>query len=116
MPLPTFTPVVAPSPGTGFAPEINLLTAGFGDGYTQSLPNGLNHIRQVVTLKWDGLIEAEMISIRTFFEQQAGYKPFYYKPVGVAAPLKWTCKEWSSSANAPWTFTAKLRQDFTLAT
>ena len=38
-----FTPSVPPSPGTGDAPEISLNEADFGDGYTQSSPNGINN-------------------------------------------------------------------------
>lgn len=112
MPLPTFNPSVKPSPGTGHAPEINLREAPFGDGYTQASPQGLNHIRQVVQLKWDGIDLPTMQSLRSFFEERGGYKPFYYTPYGFTGTMKWTCKEWSGVAGSPWTFTAKLKQSF----
>lgn len=113
MALTTFTPPVGPSPGTSFAPQVNLWSADFGDGYTLSAPKGMNHIRQVVSLKWGGLVDADAQAIIAFFTARGGHEPFYYQPFGLAAPLKWTCKEWSMSASAPFTVTAKLEQSFT---
>src|SRR5690606_29261995 len=43
--IPTFDPPFAPSPGAQNKPEIKILQAEFGDGYSQPTPNGLNHIR-----------------------------------------------------------------------
>lgn len=116
MPLITFAPPVGPSLGTQHAPEISLNEAQFGDGYTQSSPRGLNHIRETITLKWDGITIEEMQVLRAFFFERGGYLPFYYRPYGFSQSAKWTCKEWSASASAPWSFTAKLRQSFTLET
>jgi len=112
MALPTFKPDVAPSPGTGHNPEISLRKADFGDGYTQASPQGLNHIRQIVSLKWDGLTLDQMDQLRAFFEERGGYKSFWYQPYGFTTLMKWTCEEWSGVAGAPWTFTAKLTQSF----
>jgi phage-related protein len=113
MPLPTFNPLVKPSPGTGHTPEISLRKAAFGDGYTQASPSGINHIRQVIQLKWDGIDTTTMQSLRSFFEERGGYKAFYYTPYGFSTALKWTCEEWSGQADTPWSFTAKLKQSFT---
>lgn len=113
MPLVVFTPPIAPSPGTRFAPKISINKAEFGDGYTQSSPNGLNHIRHTVSLRWDGVTEAQYIALIDFFETQGGYRPFWYQPRGFAAPLKWVCEEWSGTDGSPWTVDAKLEQHFT---
>lgn len=113
MALPTFAPPVAPSPGTKSTPRISLYEAEFGDGYSQSSPKGLNHIRSTVELNWEGLVYNEMHLIRTFFEDRAGYKSFYFQPAGYAAAVKWLCKEWNFGSGAPYTFTAKLEQSFT---
>jgi phage-related protein len=112
MTLQTFNPSIDPSPGTSFKPIISLNEAEFGDGYTQSSPKGLNHIRDTITLQWDGVDMATAISITDFFKSQGGFKTFYYQPVGYTATQKWTCKEWSMSASAPWKVTAKLEQSF----
>lgn len=116
MPLLTFSPSIAPSPGTSHKPQVNLLAAEFGDGYTQAAPNGLNHIRQVLSLRWDGLTETQMAELKTFFEDRGGYRPFYFQPRGFTSPLRWTCKEWSISDASPWRFEAKLEQNYTTET
>lgn len=90
--------------------------ADFGDGYTQASPAGLNHIRQIVSLKWDGIDLDTMQALRDFLAERGGYKAFWYQPHGHSAPVKWTCNEWSGVAGVPWTFAAKLRQSFTLDT
>lgn len=112
----TFMPPVAASPGSAHAPEISLDEAAFGDGYTHASPRGLNHIREVVSLRWDGLTLEQMTETRTFFEQHGGYMPFWYQPHGFAVPYRWTCREWSGTSGAPFTFAAKLRQSFSLDT
>ncbi len=116
MALSTFTPPIAPSPGTAFKATISINQADFGDGYTQASAKGLNHIRETVDLRWDGLTEAQFVEIRTFFEAHGGYLPFWYQVRGRAAPMRWTCAEWSGADSAPWTFTAKLSQDFSAGT
>ena len=116
MPLPTFTPEVAPSPGTQRAPEIALNKSSFGDGYTQASPKGLNHIRQTLVLKWTVLTPAQMLALENFFVERGGYKPFYYAHSSDGVTRKWTCETWSASTGSPCTFTATLRQDFTTAT
>lgn len=112
MPLVTFTPSIAPSPGTSHKPKITLNEAEFGDGYTQSSPKGLNHIRQIVSLRWDGLTETQIAELKSFFESRGGYRPFYFQPRGYATRLKWTCSDWSFSDSSPWTFSAELKQSF----
>lgn len=113
MPLQTFTPSIAPSPGTQSKPSVNLWVAEFGDGYTQAAPRGLNHIRHNLSLRWNGLTESQMIGLRTFFESHGGYRPFYYSPRGFSEAFKFTCKDWSMSDNTPWSFEAKFEQSFT---
>lgn len=113
MPLQIFTPSIAPSPGTQSKPKVSLNVAGFGDGYTQASPRGLNHIRQNITLRWGGLTEPQMLELKTFFENHGGYRPFYYKPRGFSELLKFTCSDWSVSDNTPWMFEAKFEQNYT---
>lgn len=108
----TFAPAVAPSPGSEIKPQIKLLRAEFGDGYSQSVPDGLNHIRKVITLKWDGLTEVQKTYIESFFETHGGYKTFQYQPFGVSSMKKWTCAEWSISPGAPWAVSAKFEESF----
>ena len=113
MALATFTPVIDPSPGTSVSQEIALNKASFGDGYTQAGPQGLNHVRQTVELRWDALTRAQMDALKSFFEGRQGYKPFYYQPPSFAGVLKWTCEKWTSVSGVPCTFQATLIQSFT---
>lgn len=112
MALVTFNPPIAPSPGTRHAPKISVNRADFGDGYTQTSPSGLNHIRHEITLRWDGLTGAQYLTIRDFFETQGGYRPFWYQPRGFSEPQKWTAPAWSGADASPWNFEATLEQWF----
>lgn len=112
MALSTFAPEIAPSPGGTIKPQIKILKAEFGDGYSQPTPAGLNHIRKIIDLRWEALTEAQKTYIENFFETHGGYKTFLYQPFGFAAPLKWTCSEWSISPGAPWSVSAKFEQSF----
>lgn len=114
MSMPTFDPVVKPSPGTAITPQANLLKADFGDGYSQSTPKGLNHIRKTVSLKWDALTLEQMYSITDFFENLRGCDPFYYQPFGLRTPLKWTCADWkANTSDGIWSVSAEIVQSFT---
>jgi phage-related protein len=117
MPLPTFTPPIGPTPGTAHKPKVNLLKAEFGDGYSQSTPKGINHIRRTCSLKWDALTLDQMHELAEFFERMGGSQPFYYQPHGARSPVKWTCEDWShpQAQDGVWTFTAELVQSFSNA-
>ena len=90
----TFTPPIAPSPGTQVKPKIKLLKAEFGDGYTQYTPDGLNSIKRSLTLNWETLLPSQAASIVSFLTAQGGYKPFYYTPSDETTPIKWLCEVW----------------------
>ena len=116
MALAYFTPNPRPSPGTENTPELKILSAQFGDGYTQETPDGINHIRSVWRLKWDALTPAQADAIEAFFVAQKGTTPFWWKEVSTGPWIKVTCKEWSRTRGAPHTVTATLRQSFSNAT
>ncbi|MFC3322631.1 phage tail protein [Mesorhizobium cantuariense] len=115
MSLPTFSPPVAPSPGTAFKPTIKILEADFGDGYSQPTPKGLNNIRETLTLAWGGLTDWQMVEINDFFRARRGSEPFWFAPVGDAAARLWTCKEWDRKTDQGiWQMTATLVESFSL--
>lgn len=117
MTLATFTPPVPPSIGYQNKPEVKILKAEFGDGYTQAAANGINHIRRVVSLKWEWLYAAEALAITSFLEAHGGYMPFEYTEPGSATPKKWTCEDWTDTTNERGfhAVTATFRQSFNLA-
>lgn len=114
MALLTFAPTIQPSPGTGLSPEISLHEVPFGDGYTLSSPNGINHIRQKLSLKWEGLTKADHDALRAFFELHKGYLPFLYNHPSDGVLRKWTCKTWSATLGVPYKFSADLVENFSL--
>jgi phage-related protein len=113
MTLLTFVPPVAPSPGTVHKPKLSILTADFGEGYTQPTPNGLNHIRQTVALRWDALTMDQRNTIDSFLSDRGGVQSFWFQPFGSKQADKWTCTEWDSTADAGrWSMRASLVQSF----
>ena len=114
MSLPTFRPAIEPSPGTSHKRTLNILEADFGDGYSQPTPNGINHIKRKVELAWGGLTYEQMEQIIDFFTRMEGTKPFYYRPFGSRHTLKWTCKQFSETADeGVWKIQATLEQSYT---
>lgn len=111
-----FTPDPPPSPGTEDKPEFKLLESEFGDGYTQSAPEGLNHIRRVLTLTWDLLLPAQSAAMMTFIRNRKGTDPFYYTPSDETDPVLWTCKDPRDKRldNGFRSFSATFRQSFQL--
>jgi phage-related protein len=95
MALNTFTPPVAPSPGTNRKTKPKLLKADFGDGYAQTAADGVNWLKSTVTLTWDILLPTDATTIITFFRNQGGYTPFYYTLSDDSTANRWTCEEWS---------------------
>jgi phage-related protein len=111
MPFPTFTPAVPPSPGTETDREIKLKTAEFGDGYSQETRDGINHIRQVVTLNWEVLTIEQAAAIEDFFHARGGDEPFYYA-LSDDVTRKWTCKTFKRRREGPNSVSATFKQSF----
>ncbi|MCB1334956.1 MAG: phage tail protein [Roseivivax sp.] len=111
--LPTFTPPVPPSPGTERHPQVDLRDPPGDLGLSLAAPAGLNHIRRVITLRWDALTLVQAQALGTFFTERAGHLPFWYQPHGYRQPVRWTCREWAATMTAPAGFRAVLRQNFT---
>jgi phage-related protein len=104
--IPTFDPPFAPSPGAQNKPEIKILQAEFGDGYSQPTPAGLNHIRRVLTLQWEMLERCERDAMLSFFERRGGTLPFFFAMPG-EAHIAYTCADWSDTALEAELYTVK---------
>lgn len=112
MPLTTFTPPVAPSPGSSITPELALNRVSFGDGYTQASPRGLNHLRRVLQIKWEALSPDQAKAIETFLVARGGYQAFLYTHPSDGVQRKWTCDTWNVSFGGPCKATATFKEDF----
>lgn len=117
MTIPTLTPPFSPSVGLQDKPELKILKAEFGDGYSQPTPDGINHIRRTLTATWEGLEQDEKDAIISFLVERQGTQPFLYALPGEATPTRYTCADWSTTAIDAGLFTlnATFRQDFTNA-
>tara|TARA_R110002020_G_scaffold61270_2_gene165020 strand:+ start:1231 stop:1587 length:357 start_codon:yes stop_codon:yes gene_type:complete len=118
MALPTFAPPLTPSIGLTDKPEIKVNRADFGDGYSQASPAGLNHIRRVITLKWNVLALDEAQAIEAFFKARRGTDPFTYRIPREASATKWTCEDWNTSRDTGGfvSIEATFRESFDLRT
>ncbi|RWB95531.1 MAG: phage tail protein [Mesorhizobium sp.] len=115
MALETFVPPVPPMPGTRNKPELKLLKAEFGDGYTQTARDGINHMRRTLSLRWEKLLPWQKDEIIGFLEARGGSEAFYYTPSNETNPVKWTCEDWDDTrSNDGMDVTAVLRQSFNL--
>jgi phage-related protein len=118
MTIQTFTPPVAPSPGTINKPEFRVLSAEFGDGYSQDGPDGINNVRAILALTWETLLPAQAAYITSFIAARKGVEPFWYTPSDEATPIKWTCKDMTDKRGDGGlrTVTATFRRSFNLDT
>ncbi len=67
-------------------------TAQFGDGYSQSVADGINNKTAVWPLSFEGSLVG-MQAILTFFDTQQGYKSFYWTPPNSPSPLLFRVSE-----------------------
>lgn len=72
----------------------------FGDGYMQSVPDGINTMPLVRSLTFANRDSAEVAAIDAFLRNQAGVKWFWYSHPGKAA-VKVKCKKWQSVEVGP---------------
>lgn len=71
----TWCPRIEPEGASTF----RVLSAQFGDGYKQSVGDGINNEIRSWPLTFTGR-EAYIVPIRDFLRAHQGYKPFYWKP------------------------------------
>lgn len=75
--------------------EPRVLTAGFGDGYEQRTPDGINTDLATVSPSWPALTWGQGQTIVDFFAARKGVTPFYFTMPGESTPRKWIAKKWS---------------------
>jgi len=113
----TWTPPVAPSHNAPLETKPRILTAEFGDGYSQRAGDGLNAIKRMAQLEFANISNADASTIVSFLETQAGYQAFTYTVPGDSTARKWIAREgWSRVPTGPSTstVTVKIEQVFDL--
>ncbi|HYG86991.1 MAG TPA: phage tail protein [Azospirillum sp.] len=100
MALLVFAPPIAPLIGSTLKAQPKVLTASFGDNYSQRAADGLHAAQGLdVGLSWEGL-PAQIAEIEAFLESTGGYKAFLYQVPGRTTPQAWTCPGgWERVAN-----------------
>ena len=89
----TFSPARAPT-SVDRSREVRVIGTEFGDGYEQTQADGLNALRDKLTVKWGNLTIAQANSIDAFF--QARYAvPFNWTPPQQSIQKLWRCTTWS---------------------
>jgi phage-related protein len=89
MTFPTFTPPRPPQLGSSKETDQRVLSAEFGDGYEQVVADGLNSIRDICRLQWNGVTNAESAALETFWNQVGKTGVFLYKFPGDTVTKKW---------------------------
>jgi phage-related protein len=122
MTIPLFLSSLTVFPTTVAQPSYNssedhtprVLTASFGDGYSQRSLDGINNDPGLFNLVWTNLLDAESDNIVNFLSARAGVVAFTWTPPRGSVAIAVTCKKW----NKTWTdagaqqLTAEFRQVF----
>lgn len=113
----TFAPPVDAIVGSTPSVDVKLLRAGFGDGYEQIAPDGLNHIRTSWSLSWIAQDRADADAIVAFLVARGGSEVFDYQIPGEAASMQFRCPTWAPPLDqgGVWLVTATFRQAFDVA-
>lgn len=102
------------SPGSSEDFEPRVLSAEFGDGYTQRSLDGINALKTVFTFQAQVLNRTESKTILDFFRSKKGCIPFVWTRPGETLPQQWICRKWGRTWTGPMScdVTAALEEDF----
>lgn len=88
-----WSPLIETAGSTSF----DVLTSRFGDGYKQSVGNGINNKIQSYNLTFKGSAE-KIADIKYFIDQHKGYLPFRWAPKNSCNQLLlWDCTGYQES-------------------
>lgn len=95
-------PAIAVAPFYGSKPnkEFRVLSATFGDGYSQRVLDGLNTTLESWDMEWSVLTLDEKDVIVNFLDARAGYESFNYTMPGDSVSKKWICKKYVAAPKA----------------
>ena len=89
---PVFSPPIRPKTTSGQI-EVKTKSNSFGDGYEQSVADGINAVRHTLSLSWPVLTFAQASQIHEFLKSRKG-QPFRWAQPGQAAQT-WRCIKWT---------------------
>jgi phage-related protein len=97
----TFSPPRNPNSPLDTQMQPRVLRNSFGDGYIQSIPDGLNTYPRMINPTWSPLSESDINALESFFEAHVGTVFFYTLP-DETTPRKWECVKWTRSQSTGW--------------
>lgn len=73
----------------------------FGDGYSQRIQDGLNHIvsKATLTVRLNKRDKMEIDELESFLLRHGGYKSFEWLQPGKKTPILVVCRKWTSTDN-----------------
>lgn len=89
----TFSPPKPPILSPSVMREPRVLTAKFGDGFSQRTGDGLNTLREMWSLVWIAS-HANITLIDDFFEDRAGVEAFLWIAPRDTVAKAWLCSKW----------------------
>ena len=110
MPVPVFTWV--PSPSYSDDHELRVLVTNFGDGYEQTVGDGINIDLQTITFPFKSRSTSERNAIIAFLRARNGTEAFQFTPHGSAVARLWRCSRYGSTPvdDNNWDVWAELRE------
>lgn len=85
------------SAGTQLSDSVSLLEAGFGDGYVQRQPDGINALKQNWDFRGTEIDDDAATEMVAFLRARNGAEAFEYTPMWETTAVLVTCKEWTRS-------------------
>lgn len=66
--MPTTFPNVVPSQSSSKTVEQNMVEVMFGKGYMQRVPNGINYLRDHISIEWENLNATDFATVTAFLD------------------------------------------------
>jgi phage-related protein len=82
MPVTIDFPDIDPTWATSVSISPRVLKNPYGDGYEQRIPDGLNTVREIWSVSFEGIAYTECLEIKNFLKARAGAEAFNWAPPG----------------------------------
>lgn len=111
----TVTLPATPCPDWGyeFQETPRIVLNSYGDGYSQRIEDGLNHMLRQTTITYSNLSTTEFTTMRNFFRSLNGIDSFKWRPEGDVFECVWYASKISQIATngSRWTLTVDIKED-----
>jgi phage-related protein len=105
----TFTYIPSTSFSSDSTPRV--LSAQFGDGYSQRLADGINTISKKWSISFNNRSLEDSAAIVAFFQARKGVESFTWTPTGEATAVQVVASSWKEVYSSPITRTISVTFD-----